>query len=334
MTFEDRVRALEPLGFTPRQTRFMVTIALHGGYCLRRHYQEFAGIEYGKSVREFFEKLVARRLAVEIVYRRDRGYLYHLHAWSIYRTLGQDDNRNRRKASPALIARKLMLLDYVLSVANAEWFATEEDKVALFTGHFHIPADCLPRRTYIGSIVDARTTRYFVHKLPIALVDDGRTVLFVHLVTDSSGRAFSQFLADHALLFERLPAWTVVAVSPPHLAGHANCDGVFRRFLEGRDQWTGEPTELSWYFSTRRKVEQQDFSRLPIADIHRFRDARQRFAGGRVEALYQQWIREGDAALRSRPALEQPASRMRAPEMILHRLPRTYEQFGSLAGVC
>ena len=44
MTFDERVQALEPLGFTPRQTRFLVTVALHSGYCLRRQYSAFAGV--------------------------------------------------------------------------------------------------------------------------------------------------------------------------------------------------------------------------------------------------------------------------------------------------
>ena len=44
MTFDDRVRALEPLGFSERQTRFLVTVALHSGFCLRRHYMAFAGL--------------------------------------------------------------------------------------------------------------------------------------------------------------------------------------------------------------------------------------------------------------------------------------------------
>jgi hypothetical protein len=270
----------------------------------------------------------------QIVYRRDRGYLYHLQAWSIYRSLKQDDNRNRRKASPALIARKLMLLDYVLSAPNAEWFATEEDKVALFSGRYKVPVEHLPRRTYIGANAGERTTRYFIHKLPIGLVNERQTVLFVHLVTESSGRAFSQFLADHALLFAYLPAWTVAAVCPPHLGGLADCDGVFRRFLaEGRRPRT-EPAELSWYFSVRRRIEQQEFDRLPIADIHRYRDARDRFSGAGVEALYERWTREGDAALRSQPGSGPASSGVRAPEIVMQRLPRTYEQFGSLAGVC
>lgn len=58
MTFDERVAALAPLGFTPRQTRFLVTAALHSGYCLRRQYLAFAGVRYGKNVCDFLEALV------------------------------------------------------------------------------------------------------------------------------------------------------------------------------------------------------------------------------------------------------------------------------------
>jgi hypothetical protein len=56
-------RGLRLVGFTPRQTRFLVTAALHGGYCLRRHYQAFAGLSHGQQVNDFFETLVRRELA-------------------------------------------------------------------------------------------------------------------------------------------------------------------------------------------------------------------------------------------------------------------------------
>ena len=45
MTFEERVSAVTPFGFSDRQTRFLVTVALHSGFCLRRHYAAFAGLE-------------------------------------------------------------------------------------------------------------------------------------------------------------------------------------------------------------------------------------------------------------------------------------------------
>jgi hypothetical protein len=49
MTFDERVAALAPLGFTPRQTRFLVTAALHSGYCLRRQYLAFLDIGLGHA---------------------------------------------------------------------------------------------------------------------------------------------------------------------------------------------------------------------------------------------------------------------------------------------
>ena len=74
MTFEERVTALAPLGFTPRQTRFLVTAALHGGYCLRRQYQAFGGLSHGQQVNDFFETLVRRELA--------RSFRYQLKPWA------------------------------------------------------------------------------------------------------------------------------------------------------------------------------------------------------------------------------------------------------------
>ena len=74
MTFDERVAALAPLGFTPRQTRFLVTAALHSGYCLRRQYLAFAGVRYGKNVRDFLEALVRRQLAHRFRYKPNRGH--------------------------------------------------------------------------------------------------------------------------------------------------------------------------------------------------------------------------------------------------------------------
>ena len=175
MTFEDRIRALEPLGFSTRQTRFVVTVALHGGYCLRRHYAAFAGIGYGRVVRDFLDSLVTRQLAQRVEYRTERGYLYHLHAKSIYRALHQDNNRNRRRASPERIAIKLMLLDFALTRPDVEWLVTEQDKVVVFSERFGVPRADLPQRAYASHYQRAApTARYFVHKLPIYLAGDPR----------------------------------------------------------------------------------------------------------------------------------------------------------------
>lgn len=206
MTFEDRVRALEPLGFTPRQTRFIATVALHSGYCLRRQYTAFAGVRYGKNVRDFLDTLVERELATCTVQRADRGHVYHLHARTIYRALGQDENRNRRAASAALIARKIMVLDYVLGHPELDWLATEADKVDLFADRCAVPRFDLPQQVFTASsTAGPRTTRYFTHKLPVAMAGDPPVAYFVYLVTDATGRGLEQFLADHARLLRGSP---------------------------------------------------------------------------------------------------------------------------------
>src|SRR5665213_2829433 len=228
MTFDERVSALAPLGFTPRQTRFLVTAALHSGYCLRRHYLTFAGVRHGKNVRDFFEALVRRRLAQRLRLQPNRGHIYHLHAKALYRALAQRENRNRRQASPALIARKLMVLDYVLTVPEAEWYATEEDKVALFSRERGIPLADLPQRVYVPRDRRGRTTtRYFMHKLPVYLSLDRAVVHFVYLVTDETGGGLAQFLDDHMRLFSALPAWSVVAICPHRVNGLPACRTVF-----------------------------------------------------------------------------------------------------------
>jgi len=68
--------------------------ALHSGYCLRRHYMTFTGTQNGKHVRRFLEGLVARRLAVRLTYRPDRGHVYHLHHVSL------SSSQPRRESQP------------------------------------------------------------------------------------------------------------------------------------------------------------------------------------------------------------------------------------------
>jgi hypothetical protein len=336
VTIEERVHALDSLRLTARQTRFVVTVALHGGYCVRRQYQTFASVSHGNAVQAFLEGLVIRRLATRFRYRADRGHLYHLRASSIYRALGQDDNRNRRAASPALIARKLMLLDYVLSEPTVEWLATEQDKIALFRERFGVALSELPQRVYTTR-ADRRggsTTRYFLEKQPLGLAADGETVQFVHLVTDRQGRTFTQFLQDYRRLFQCLPAWTVIVVCPQHLDGLTACQAAFQQFVAGQPSLpSADLADVRWYFEARQRVENNAVGQLSMADITRFREMRERFGARDVEDLYTRWLAQGEAALTERDLVPPPDPASRA-RLVTARLPYRYDQFGSLAGVC
>jgi hypothetical protein len=333
MTFEDRVRALEPMGFTARQTRFIATVALHSGYCLRRQYRTFAGIRHGKNVRDFLDGLVRRGFAARFIHRADRGAIYHVHARAIYRLLGQDDNRNRREASAALIARKIMVLDYVLAHPEHLWLATEPDKLEAFVERYAVPPSDLPHRVFVASKPGASsTTRAFVHKLPIALVGQPAVPHFVCLVTDTTGRAMEQFLADHRRLFAWLPAWTVVAISPSP-TGLLASEVAFTRYLQRPSlAVTASQDDLRWFFQMRQTVDAGDLAGLSVAAIDRYRTLREAFRRPVFDELYLEWRRVGDVALTRRRASTQLPTRS-VGTLMTELLPFDYSQFGSLPGV-
>lgn len=337
MSFDDRVRALALLGFSERQTRFLVTVALHGGFCLRRQYMAFAGLTYGAGVRDFLDRLVTRKLASRFDFRRDRGHVYHLHASAIYDAIAQPDNRNRRTASAALIARKLMVLDYVLARQDRDWLATEEDKVALFTARFGVPPLDLPQRIYVDpGCGTPATTRYFIHKLPIVIREDPPVVSFVWLVTDVSGDAFEQFVHDHVRLLSQLPHWRVVAVAPRHIPGLSACGPALERVVAavGRPRPAGECHALRAYFARRDEIERSDLRDLTVDDLRAFRKTRERFEGHEFEVLYLRWKRQGDGVLPDRGSAGFLAAiREGRGALLTEHLPFSYDRFGTRAGV-
>jgi hypothetical protein len=257
--------------------------------------------------------------------------VYHVHAKPLYRSLDQDDNRNRRAVSPALIARKLMVLDYVLTVPASEWLATEQDKVAWFTTRHGIELGDLPQRRYDARGTAQSTIRYFIHKLPIRIDRDSGPVEFVHLVEDESGRHFEQFIDHHLRLLSRVPSWTIVLVCPPHLkSGAQACQRVFGRTLGAAVTPTAEPAraDLAWFFRARGAVDRGDLRDLSVADLDRYRALRRRLTTAPVERLYVEWQRVGDTALVD----AQRATSDRRTRLITHELAWRYHQFGKLPG--
>jgi hypothetical protein len=332
MTFDERVTALRPFGFSAIQTRFLVTFALHGGFCLRRQYAEFAGLKYGAGVREFLERLVARGLARHVTFRRDRGAVVHIHSSAIYDAIGQHENRNRRHASSAHIARKLMLLDYVLEHPSRDWLATEEDKVEFFTTRCSVPHAALPRRVYRGQN-STRTVRHFIHKQPIVVTEDPRTVSFVYLTTDANGHAFATFLEDHRKLFAALSRWQVVAVASRHVPGLPACERAFQRFQAQPGPAAPSAAELLEYFRLRRLVEREELAGVSVDQINFFRTTRDRHASPAMDFAYGDWTRTGQLSNAALASLA-PRPTSRDGGLILHQLARAYDRFGSFPGVC
>jgi len=90
---------------------------------------------------------------------------------------------------------------------------------------------------------------------------------------------------------------------------------------------------MRWYFAMRRIVDAGELSRLPVADIDRFRTLRSRLTIPPVEALYLVWLKDGDRAFTSQQTSAAHSAAMSFGHLEAEGLPFEYSQFGSLPGV-
>lgn len=301
MTWEQRVSAVQAFGFTGRQAGFLVTVMLHSGACMDRHYCRYGGIAHGQKSHDFFARLLARRFATMRSCGHNRALIFHVHHRPLYAAIGDADSRNRKPMALARAIERLMVLDAVLEDETLTWLGTEHDKVRHFTLTYPVPREELPAVTFRGG--ETVTVRHFTDKLPIGVSDDDRTTVFMYLITRPSPIEFRAFLEHHADLLRALPAWTIRLLVPQHLA---KASGAYTAaFLEQLSMPLRPETrdELQWYFDARR-------AGLGTRDA-RFRRASEAFAAPRFQALYRTWQERGDGVVQSTvsPALADAINR-------------------------
>ena len=133
---------------------------------------------------------------------RTNQKLCHIHARPLYRTLGIEDLRHRRKPAAAVLWRRLLSLDAVVECPDLPWLPTEQDKVRYFAG-LRIDPDLLPRRIYTGR--SGITTRYFAWKLPIAGDHARATFVYADPGLDTT-RQLGRWCREHEALWAALRA--------------------------------------------------------------------------------------------------------------------------------
>jgi hypothetical protein len=332
VTFEERVQAIAGRKFTVRQARFLVTVMLHSGVCMRRHYCAFAGIRHGQVDVNFFDRLTADKLATAYDCRYSRARIYHVHHRSLFEAIGEPHSRLRKPLALARAVENVMLLDAVIARPDITWLATERDKVEHFSlrvGHL-LQRDEFPHLDFGDR--GATTTRYFPDRLPIGVDPDGHGHVFLYLVTRRVPVDFRPFLLRHADLFRALPKWTLQLLVPAHFAEATDA------FLSAARQELAAPLrasvvdELRWYFNERQRIAAFDDSSRS-ADPARYQRVRRAFGAPRYRVLYRTWTRVGDRAvnaLQSRvlaDALERQTARIEYQSM-----PRPYLHLSPLVG--
>ena len=161
-----REKALEPLGWSGREAEWIALVCLHSGVFIRSQFCRYFAAHRQIAAR-LVQGLKEQKALVESehVISNGGGRTCRISGKAIYRALGVENIRHRRKASTLLVMRRLLSLDYVLEHPGLNWLPTEDEKVDFFTG-MGLPSRLIPRRIYYGAV--GAQKRYFALKLPVA----------------------------------------------------------------------------------------------------------------------------------------------------------------------
>ena len=172
-----RDRKLEPLGWTGPDAEWIALVCLHSGVFTRGQFCDYFSTGR-KQAERFVKSLIERRAAVENKKITFSGGARpcRISSNAIYRALGIENIRHRRKATKPVLIRRLLSLDFVLEHPAMNWLPAEPEKVEFFE-NLGLPLRLLPRRIYYG--VTANQKRYFALKLPLAV--DPETITFVYV---------------------------------------------------------------------------------------------------------------------------------------------------------
>ena len=201
-----REKALEPFGWSPPEAEWVALVCLHSGLFTRAQFCAYFGSAeapaWRKQAQRFVRSLITRKLAVEETLGGlpTRTRPARLYSKKLYRLLGIPNVRHRRTASPGVLMRRLLSLDYVLDHADQGWLPTEQEKVGALEA-LKLPKQLFPRRRYHGR--GAGQSRFFALKLPIALDDGVATFVYVDPGRDTDTELLS-WGADHAKLWAAL----------------------------------------------------------------------------------------------------------------------------------
>ena len=145
-----REAALEPFGWTGRQAEWIALVCLHSGVFTRTQATRFLDTHHERVRRASPPRRPCRAFGGSAACAGSSPGVYD-------RALGAEHIRHRRTASPGVLMRRLLSLDYVIEHTGLPWLPTEHEKVGAFEALGIEPA-LLPVRVYRGA---TGTTRHY-----------------------------------------------------------------------------------------------------------------------------------------------------------------------------
>ena len=235
---QGREKALEPFGWTGREAEWIALVCLHSGVFTRAQfcfYFNLASVYAHRFVRLMTEQGSVNESALPGSGHTPPGrptQICRISNRKIYRALGCENIRHRKTASPGVLMRRLLSLDYILEHPELAWLPTEQEKVRCFEA-LELPRRLLPRRVYGGAVKEQK--RYFALKLPVAV--DTKTATFAYVdpgkQTDTEIRSWGE---AHRRLWSALRAKglqvRVVAIAQDH-QGAERAEKVLEHWANG-----------------------------------------------------------------------------------------------------
>ena len=237
----ERAATLRGLGWTDRQAEWLALVCFHSGAFTRGQFAARYRVSpsaAGRFVRSLLDVGMARDIPMPD--RRTPEQICHIHSRALYRTLGIENNRHRRRSSPDLLLRRLLSLDYILEHPDLPWLPTEPEKVAYFQ-RLGISLDILPQRLYPSRSGPRPTRRFFPLKLPIAGTGDLTTFVYA----DPGSRAAEPPIRHWAKTHEHLWAALHAAHSAVHVVTVARTRDAADANAAAMDAWRGEPAHAA-----------------------------------------------------------------------------------------
>src|SRR5271156_817880 len=160
--------ALEALGYTEAEARFLYIVATHSGYFVARQFLAFTAAHWGYRTNTFWNKLHTKKHARTECFPKS-GTVYHLFSRRLYRQIDRENIRNRREHEIEHIQRRIAMLDFVLLNQGYQYLETEPEKIRFFCNQLQVPNQFLPSKIYHGQKTSQPTVRYFVDEFPMFL---------------------------------------------------------------------------------------------------------------------------------------------------------------------
>jgi hypothetical protein len=279
--------ALEALGYTRAEARFLYIVATHSGYFTARQFLACTGAHWGKRTTSFWSKIEGSRHARTERFPKS-GVIHHLFSRRLYRQIEKENLRNRRVHEIDFIKRRIAILDFVIANQEYEYLETEPEKVAYFCNKLGINERYLPARLYLSQKTSRSSVRYFVDKFPIFLGSPSPVVTFTYVHGSAPGFSdFVQHLENYLPLFRQLSEFSLIYVS--------RSGSHFARAREIFESLVKIPLEsdiaqdLLRYFRVRKMWDEKQYGAVSDSELIFRNEARSRFQGGTYEDLYRNW---------------------------------------------